>query len=230
MRELFQLPRGQFSTRGVELSIPSLTTFLAFLLFSVFSLSVSAAPDRSGKDVVEAFCSACHSTGLNGAPRIGDTGAWRARAAQGLSSLTQHALNGIRNMPAHGGQPELSDMEIARAVTYMVNQSGGHWVAPIDPTVLGKPRTGKDVVEEQCSKCHAKGLGGAPRIGVIDDWAPRVKLGIPYLVSSAIHGHGGMPPRGGQANLTDSELSSAILYMINPASANAPKPIAGLIM
>ncbi|HKI74615.1 MAG TPA: c-type cytochrome [Pseudomonadales bacterium] len=201
-------------------------TILAFSFFSLFSVLALAAQDRSGKEVVEAVCSACHSTGLNGAPRIGDTSAWSARAALGLSSLTQHAVNGIRNMPAHGGQPELSDMEIARAVTYMVNQSGGHWVAPINPNIVGTPRTGKEIVAGQCSKCHEKGLGGAPRIGVIQDWAPRVKLGIPYLVSSAIHGHGGMPPRGGQANLTDSELSTAILYMINPASANAPKTVA----
>jgi hypothetical protein len=52
-----------------------------------------------------------------------------------------------------------------------------------------------------------------------------MKKGLPYLVSSAIHGHGGMPPRGGMADLTDSELRSAILYMYNP-SAFTTKPSA----
>lgn len=197
------------------------------LLAAIFSLlsfvPASSAVDRTGKDIVDSVCAACHTAGLNGAPRIGDSKAWAPRAAQGLSSLTQHALNGIRNMPAHGGQPDLSDMDIARAVIYMVNKSGGNWVEPIKPGQIEKPRTGKDIVTEQCGNCHEKGIGGAPQVGHIEDWAPRVKLGIPYLVSSAIHGHGGMPPRGGQANLTDSELSSAILYMVNPASANPPK-------
>ncbi|MDH3281580.1 MAG: hypothetical protein OEQ18_10680, partial [Gammaproteobacteria bacterium] len=46
---------------------------------------------------------------------------------------------------------------------------------------------------------------------------------------SAIHGHGGMPPRGGQASLTDSEIRSAILYMFNPAGMpSAPSPGAAL--
>lgn len=183
------------------------------------------ATGRTGKQVVDTVCSACHATGLLGAPKIGDKKAWSKRAAQGLSSLTQHALDGVRNMPAHGGQPNLTDLEIAKAITYMVNQSGGHWVAPINPANFGKERSGEEIVATQCSKCHAKGVNGAPKIGDLKEWAPRVRNGLPYLLHSAIHGHGGMPPRGGEANLTDSELSSAILYMVNPASAHpTPQP------
>ena len=76
--------------------------------------------ERSGHEVVEQVCALCHSTGLNGAPRIGDVQAWKPLAAQGLSRLTQEALKGIRQMPPHGGNPGLSDLEIRRAVTYMV--------------------------------------------------------------------------------------------------------------
>src|SRR6516165_2986025 len=83
--------------------------------------------DRSGKQVVDSVCISCHGTGANGAPKIGDKKAWSARASQGLTSLTKHALDGIRQMPPHGGNPVLSDTEIERAITYMVNQSGGHW-------------------------------------------------------------------------------------------------------
>ena len=92
------------------------------------------AKDRSGKDVVEAKCQSCHATGANGAPKIGDKKAWATRASQGLSSLTQSTLKGIRQMPSHGGSPDLSDLEIGRAVTYMVNQSGGNWVEPRSKT------------------------------------------------------------------------------------------------
>ena len=69
---------------------------------------------RSGKDVVEAVCITCHGTGAQGAPKIGDRKAWDKRASQGLTSLTEHALKGIRQMPAHGGSPNLTDLEIAR--------------------------------------------------------------------------------------------------------------------
>ena len=83
-------------------------------------------------------------------------------------------------------------------------------------------RTGKQVVEEQCVKCHQAGVNGAPRIGDRDAWIPRMKQGLDALVRAAIRGHGGMPARGGRADLTDGEFRAAILYMFNPGAAAAP--------
>lgn len=171
---------------------------------------------RSGMQVYEAVCAACHATGAKGAPRVGDHAAWKARAAQGLTGLTGHALQGIRQMPAHGGSPGLSDLEIGRAVTYMVNRSGGNWVEPASSGALLAERSGAEIVQARCVKCHREGVGGAPRIGDRAAWSPRLSSGVDVLVRSAIRGHGGMPPRGGQANLSDAELRSAILYMFNP--------------
>src|SRR5438445_7807683 len=74
--------------------------------------AIAQVAERSGKEVVEAVCAACHATGANGAPKIGDQKAWSRRASQGLTSLTQHALEGIRKMPSHGGSPGLTDLEI----------------------------------------------------------------------------------------------------------------------
>jgi cytochrome c5 len=182
------------------------------------------ARPATGKEVVDRVCIACHGTGVNGAPKIGDNKAWSKRAAQGLTGLTESALKGIRRMPAHGGHPELSDLEIERAITYMVNHSGGHWVEPAGATALATERTGQQVVEAQCSKCHAAGVGGAPKIGDQKAWLPRVRKGIDYLVHSAIHGHGGMPARGGLSNLTDNEIRNAIIYMFNPTAARAREP------
>ena len=180
------------------------------------SVEPAAAGGRSGQQVVEAVCVKCHASGANGAPKIGDQNAWSKRASQGLTSLTQHALAGIRRMPAHGGNPELTDLEISRAITYMVNRSGGHW---IEPLVAGSPaaeRSGVQVVQSQCVKCHENGINGAPKIGDRQAWLPRMKNGVDFLVRSAVHGHGGMPPRGGEADLSDAELRSAILYMFDP--------------
>jgi cytochrome c5 len=173
--------------------------------------------ERSGAEVVEAVCARCHASGEQGAPKIGDREAWEKRASQGLSSLTVHALNGIRNMPPHGGSPGLSDLEIQRAITYMVNHSGGHWVEPVSEKELQTERSGAQVVKSQCVKCHEAGVNGAPKIGDRAAWTSRMEKGLDVLVRSAIRGHGGMPPRGGQADLTDTELRRAILYMFNPA-------------
>lgn len=171
--------------------------------------------DRSGKEVVETLCVSCHGTGASGAPKIGDNKAWAKLASQGLTSLTQHALNGIRQMPPHGGNPGLSNTEIERAITYMVNQSGGHWTEPVATASPGGARSGEQIVRAQCAKCHETGVDGAPKIGDRAAWVPRLKQGLDTLVRSAINGHGGMPPRGGAANLTDPEIRSAVVYMFN---------------
>jgi cytochrome c5 len=84
-------------------------------------------------------------------------------------------------------------------------------------------RSGKAVVDEQCAKCHAKGEGGAPKIGDRAAWTPRLKQGMDALALSAIRGHGGMPARGSRADLTDGEIKAAINYMFNPASATPAK-------
>ena len=175
--------------------------------------------ERSGKEVVDAVCSRCHATGAEGAPRIGDKKAWSKRAKQGLSGLTAHALSGIRKMPPHGANMSLSDLEIKRAVAYMVNQSGGKWVEPVSKTSPAAERTGEQIVKAQCSKCHEAGKGGAPRIGDRNAWIPRLKDGLDNTVRSAINGHGGMPARGGVADLTDREVRGAIIYMFQ-----APPP------
>jgi cytochrome c5 len=193
---------------------------LAFAL-AVAPGEMRAQTERSGKQVVDAVCAACHSTGVNGAPKIGDKNAWAKRASQGLTSLTEHAINGIRQMPAHGGSPNLSDLEIARAIAYMVNQSGGRWVEPVSVKDLSRARSGEQIVQAQCVKCHETGAGGAPKIGDRAAWAPRIKDGLDNTVRSAIRGHGGMPARGGMADLTDSELRSAIVYMFSKGAAPA---------
>ena len=183
------------------------------------------AQERSGKQVVDAVCASCHAKGEKGAPKIGDRKAWSKRASQGLTSLTDHALKGIREMPSHGGAPNLSNLEIARAVAYMVNQSGGKWVEPATTKDLMAERSGPQVAKAQCAKCHEEGKGGAPRIGDTNAWKPRLSQGVEPLVRSAIRGHGGMPPRGEKADLTDAEIRAAILYMYNPKAPpnDAPK-------
>jgi cytochrome c5 len=171
--------------------------------------------ERSGKEVVESLCVSCHGIGARGAPKIGDKKAWSKLSARGLSGLSKSALKGIRDMPPHGGNPTLTDTEIERAITYMVNQSGGHWTEPISRTTRTANRTGEQIVTLRCSQCHRTGVNGAPKIGNKSDWIPRLKPGLDVVVRSAINGHGGMPPRGGMADLTDAEIRSAIIYMFN---------------
>jgi cytochrome c5 len=177
--------------------------------------------ERGGREVVEAVCAACHRAGVNGAPRIGDEKAWAKLASQGLTSLTEVALKGIRKMPPHGGNPDLTDTDIERAITYMVNESGGRWIEPISRVGPLPQRSGAEVVQAYCVRCHESGIGGAPRIGHRAAWIPRLKQGFEFVVRSAIKGHGPMPSRGGVAELTDSEVRAAVAYMINAGDVTA---------
>jgi cytochrome c5 len=182
-------------------------TFIVALAVCIAPEDAAAqSPERSGKEVVDSVCIACHGTGAHGAPKIGNKKAWAKLASRGLTGLSRNALQGIRQMPPHGGNPSLTDTEIERAITYMVNQSGGHWKEPVSRTAKAPERS------------------GAPKIGDRSAWIPRLKPGLDVVVRSAINGHGGMPARGGLADLTDSELRSAIIYMFNKGTVPEKSP------
>ncbi len=103
----------------------------------VGDVNLVAAPanvgNRTGQEIYQAVCSACHAAGLMNAPKPGDKAAWQARIAQGEKTLVAHALNGIRAMPAKGGNPSLPDVEVTRAAIYMANQSGASFKEPAAP-------------------------------------------------------------------------------------------------
>jgi cytochrome c5 len=97
-----------------------------------FTLKDVNAPKQlqSGEAVYKAVCAACHATGAAGAPKTGDNASWAARISQGYETLIKHAIGGIRAMPAKGGNPDLDDVEVERAVVYMANQSGAKFKEP----------------------------------------------------------------------------------------------------
>jgi cytochrome c5 len=90
------------------------------------ALTVVTAPaaaanvPTTGEQAFTQVCSACHATGVNGAPKIGDHAAWGPRIAQGKETLYKDALSGKGNMPPKGGTT-WPDATIRMAVDYMVS-------------------------------------------------------------------------------------------------------------
>ena len=84
-----------------------------------------ASAARSGEDVYNGACMACHATGAAGAPMLGDADAWAPRVAKGMEALYSSGVNGVAgtSMIARGGCGDCSDEEIHAAVDYMVNNS-----------------------------------------------------------------------------------------------------------
>lgn len=90
-----------------------------------------AKASRSGEEIVKSACFACHGTGAAGAPKIGDKAAWGPRLAKGLDGLLKSAMAGKNAMPPKGGS-DANDIELARAIVYMANQSGASFKEPAD--------------------------------------------------------------------------------------------------
>lgn len=93
-----------------------------------------------------------------------------------------------------------------------------------DPAALMKvsaaaahvPLTGEQIVSQVCSACHGAGVLGAPKIGDKSAWSARKAAdgGVAGLAASAIKGKNSMPPRGGNPDLTDDEIKSAVEQML----------------
>jgi len=98
---------------------------------------------KAGKDVYGAVCATCHGGGIAGAPKFGDAGAWAPRIAQGANTLYDHAIKGYQGkagvMPAKGGNTDLDDVEVQRAVVYMANAAGGKLEEPAAPAQAAAP-------------------------------------------------------------------------------------------
>ncbi|MBU6485833.1 MAG: cytochrome c5 family protein [Betaproteobacteria bacterium] len=203
----------------------------------------------TGGEVFAQVCKTCHETGLAGAPKAGDKAAWGPRIAQGEKVLLAHALAGFQGkagvMPAKGGNPDLTDDEVHRAVVYMANLAGAGWKEPLPTaapaavaaaTPAAPPAAaavaavapapapaatmasagsveGKKVYDGTCHVCHATGLVGSPKFGDKAAWAPRIATGMATLYNAALHGLRAMPPKGGNANLSDAEVKAAVDYM-----------------
>ena len=188
-----------------------------------FTLKDASAPRvlQTGEAVYQSACMACHDTGAAGAPKTGDAGAWSARLAQGYDTVVKHAIVGLRGMPAKGGNPDLDDVEVARAVVFMANKSGAKFkepevpaapaaaaapgaapaaAAPVAVAAAPAPAAapaklsaadGKKVYDSACIACHGAGIAGAPKLGDKAAWAPRIKQGNAVLYEHSIKGFQG---------------------------------------
>ena len=192
--------------------------------------------EREGKQVFDKVCIQCHGADKNVAfaPKVTHNDEWSARIAKGFDTLVSHAVNGFNGagqMPARGGDSTLTDDEVARAVAYMANQSGGNFTAPAvqkgdaaasgaaasAPAGQSAAANGEAVFNKLCIACHAanSAFPNSPKITHNDEWAPRLAQGRATLVQHAIQGFKTMPARGGDANLSDADVEAAVVYMAN---------------
>lgn len=98
--------------------------------------------EKSGQEVYDAVCTSCHASGALGSPKFESKADWGPRIAQGYDTLVKHAIEGIRQMPARGGDSDLSDIEVARAVAFMADAAGAKFKAPEPAKAAPAPAAG----------------------------------------------------------------------------------------
>lgn len=199
---------------------------------------------KTGEEVYNNTCAACHSSGVAGAPKLGDKDDWAPFIESGYDAMLHVALNGQGAMPARGGNTALSDLEVERALVHMANSAGASFDEPADDSAAASDEdavdssdaasddtadasadagsdagdidlaAGEKLYKTSCFACHDAGVAGAPKFGDKDAWAPYIETGMDAMLEVAINGKGLMPPRGG-STASDEELHAAIQYMIN---------------
>lgn len=81
-----------------------------------------------GKEIYDHLCHSCHTAGVAGAPKLGNKADWAPRIAQGIDTLIKHAIDGYTGpdgnvMPPKGGNPALTDEQVANTVKWIVAQA-----------------------------------------------------------------------------------------------------------
>ena len=79
---------------------------------------------------------------------------------------------------------------------------------------LAQATDGKAIYEATCVACHASGVANAPKLGDKAAWGPRIATGKDALLKSVVAGKGAMPPKAGNAKLSDDEIKAAVEYML----------------
>ena len=76
-------------------------------------------------------------------------------------------------------------------------------------------RSGEEIYNSNCAGCHTSGVMGSPKFASLEDWAPRIDLGLEKLTLSAIAGKGGMPAKGTCMDCSDNDIKITVQYMLD---------------
>jgi cytochrome c5 len=101
---------------------------LPIFLMAITSVNALA----NGEAIYKSICMACHASGADGAPKFQSIRDWAPIIKEGKVHVIAEAYNGVRKMPAKGGNPNLKLEEFSEALIYMANASGARWEKPTE--------------------------------------------------------------------------------------------------
>ena len=75
-------------------------------------------------------------------------------------------------------------------------------------------RSGDAIYNKSCVACHASGAAGAPKLGDVAAWAPRIEKGLETLTDNAWNGIAAMPAKGLCMDCSKEEIAETVAYMV----------------
>lgn len=165
----------------------------------------------TGASVYNNYCSGCHTSGVGGAPQVGNAKSWDTLAGSGIEKLYTVAINGGGNMPARGTCITCTNDEIRAAVDYMVAFSRSK-AAETTPTPKPAP-TSQEIYQRYCSSCHSNPANEAPQLDNKKAWDEISQSGYLAAYKKIMAGKD-HPPNAGCAKCSDAEVLSALKYMM----------------
>ncbi len=197
------------------------------IMFGAYALVTSgyAAEGESdltaGKDLYGQLCYACHDTGVEGAPRLGQKEDWHDRLRMGEDTLYAAVIEGPNHMFSKGNSPLESEAEIRSIIAYMMSSVTDDETRPLLDTATQEEKDrhmrllrGYKNYDLVCFSCHDKGDIGAPRLGKPEDWSGR-STDIEVLTDNVTKGKGHMFMRAGTANMSRADYSYMVEYMLS---------------
>jgi cytochrome c5 len=121
----FEEPKAVAAQAAAEAAPAPISTAAAAAPTPAAAVATAAAPQAATGAAPALYaqtCSACHASGVAGAPKLGDKAAWAPRLGQGVDGLAANVIKGKGAMPPKGGS-NASEAEIKAVVTYMVSQA-----------------------------------------------------------------------------------------------------------
>ncbi len=184
---------------------------IATYLKSVESKTPKKSLNDPGKTIYENYCAGCHTTGLHGAPKYGDTLRWNTAIKKGQAKLYLNTIHGIGAMPAKGTCLACNDEDIQQAVDYILLSIKDKTSQKTKHVTI---RESKRIYAENCSVCHDTHFKGAQKPGDTAAWEPIIANGFLNTYLNVVTGRKGHPPQGACPHCTDDDLLAVVKYMM----------------
>ena len=81
--------------------------------------TAAVAEPKTGREVYDQFCFACHATGVGDAPLFQDATQWAPRLAKGIDELVRTSQTGLGTMPPMGTCMACTEAEMVAAIQYL---------------------------------------------------------------------------------------------------------------